>query len=49
MRMARALSINDEFCSDDYYPYFSGLFHQHWGNRTIAPMPLKTTPNNKAK
>ena len=23
------------------YPYSSGLFHWHWGNRTIAPVPVK--------
>ena len=22
------------------YPYLSGLHHWHWGNRTIAPMPV---------
>ena len=23
------------------YPYHSGLFHWHWGNQTMAPVPVK--------
>ena len=23
------------------YPYYSGLLHWHWGNHTIAPVPMK--------
>ena len=23
------------------YPYSSGLFHWHWGNHMIAPVPVK--------
>ena len=24
-----------------FYPYSSGLLHWHWGNHTIAPVPVK--------
>ena len=26
---------------DRFYPYPSGLLHWHWGNHTIAPVPVK--------
>ena len=24
-----------------FYPYLSGFVHRHWGNHTIAPVPVK--------
>ena len=24
-----------------FHPYPSGLFHQHWGNHVITPVPVK--------
>ena len=28
-------------CLGWFYPYTSGLFHWHWGNHMIAPVPVK--------
>ena len=29
------------FVISQFYPYPSGLFHRHWGNHMIAPVPVK--------
>ena len=29
------------FGTGQFYPYPSGLLHWHWGNHTIAPVPVK--------
>ena len=35
------LYVSGRRCDALIYPYCSGLLHWHWGNRTIAPVPVK--------